>query len=114
MSLKAGFLSAFYNRLGEANELLLQMNRMHKGVKVKSEVNHHALRQGFGITTFLRMVLESQPDEDLVAIPFEEPVLLDLCLTWKRGGYLSHADRAFVDYILEQTWGDPSVERSSN
>ncbi len=67
------------------------------------------VRQGFGITTFLRMVLENQPDEGLVAIPFEEPVYLDLCLAWKRGGYLSQADRAFVDYILEQTSGEPQA-----
>jgi DNA-binding transcriptional LysR family regulator len=68
------------------------------------------VRQGFGITTFLRMVLESQPDEGLVAIPFEEPVYLDLCLAWKQGGYLSHADRAFVDYILEQASEQSGVD----
>lgn len=72
------------------------------------------VRQGFGITTFLRMVLENRPDEGLVAVPFNEPVHLDLCLAWKRGGYLSHADRAFVDYILEQTSGEPGVESSGD
>lgn len=60
------------------------------------------VRQGFGITTFLRMVLENEPVDGLVAIPFEEPVFLDLSLAWKRSGYLSRADSAFVDYILEQ------------
>lgn len=61
------------------------------------------VRQGFGITTFLRMVLENEPVDGLVAVPFDEPVHLELSLAWKRGGYLSRADRAFVDYILEQT-----------
>lgn len=61
------------------------------------------VRQGFGITTFLRMVLDNEPQEGLVAVSFEEPVFLDLSLAWKRGGYLSRADSAFVDYILEQT-----------
>ena len=61
------------------------------------------VRQGFGITTFLRMVLENEPADGLVAIPFDEPVFLDLSLAWKRGGYLSRADRAFVDYMLDQT-----------
>ena len=61
------------------------------------------VRHGFGITTFLRMVVEQDPEGDLVAIPFETPVYLDLSLAWKRGGYLSRADRAFVDYVLEQT-----------
>ncbi|MES9833081.1 MAG: LysR substrate-binding domain-containing protein [Candidatus Thiodiazotropha sp. LLP2] len=59
------------------------------------------VRQGFGITTFLRMVVEQDGQQDLVAVPFSEPVFLDLSLAWKRGGYLSRADRAFVDYILE-------------
>ncbi|MET0010768.1 MAG: LysR family transcriptional regulator [Candidatus Thiodiazotropha sp. 6PLUC9] len=59
------------------------------------------VRQGFGITTFLRMVIEQDVQQDLVAVPFSEPVFLDLSLAWKKGGYLSRADRAFVDYILE-------------
>lgn len=63
------------------------------------------VRQGFGITTFLRMVLDNEPPDGLVAVPFDEPVFLDLSLAWKRGGYLSRADRAFVEYILEQTGG---------
>ncbi len=61
------------------------------------------VRQGFGITTFLRMVLENEPADGLVAVAFDEPVYLDLSLAWKRDGYLSQADRAFVDYILGQT-----------
>lgn len=60
------------------------------------------VRHGFGITTFLRMVVEQDPEYDLVAIPFETPVHLDLSLAWKRGGYMSRADGAFVDYVLEQ------------
>lgn len=59
------------------------------------------VRQGFGITTFLRMVIEQDIQQDLVAVPFSEPVFLDLSLAWKKGGYLSRADRAFVDYILQ-------------
>jgi DNA-binding transcriptional LysR family regulator len=61
------------------------------------------VRQGFGITTILRMVLENEPADGLVAVPFEEPVFLDLSLAWKRGGYLSRADRAFVEYIIDHT-----------
>jgi DNA-binding transcriptional LysR family regulator len=61
------------------------------------------VRQGFGITTFLRMVLENEPADGLVAVSFDEPVYLDLSLAWKRDGYLPQADRAFVDYILAET-----------
>ncbi len=57
------------------------------------------VRQGFGITVFLKMVLKDEPD--LVAIPFEERVFLNMSIAWKKGAYQSIADRAFVDFLLE-------------
>ncbi|MET0090461.1 MAG: LysR substrate-binding domain-containing protein [Candidatus Thiodiazotropha sp.] len=63
------------------------------------------VRQGFAITTFLRMVLEQDTQQDLVAVPFSEPVFLDLSLAWKKDGYLSRADQAFVDYVLSHSEG---------
>ncbi|ANG61330.1 LysR family transcriptional regulator [Marinobacterium aestuarii] len=56
------------------------------------------VKQGFGISTLLAMVLRDDPE--LVAIPFEEPVWLDLSVAWRRQGYLSRANRAFVDFVL--------------
>lgn len=93
------FLREFVDRFSEQEQ---------QGPHIAFETNLIPLtkaivRQGFGITTFLRMVLENEPVDGLVAISFDEPVFLDLSLAWKRGGYLSRADRAFVDYILEQT-----------
>ncbi|MES9971941.1 MAG: LysR family transcriptional regulator [Candidatus Thiodiazotropha sp.] len=67
------------------------------------------VRQGFGITTFLRMVIEQDGQNDLVAVPFEEPVFLDLSLAWKKGGYLTQANQAFVDYVLNQTRESHSI-----
>lgn len=64
-------------------------------------LNLAIVRQGFGITTLLRLVLDTVPDEGLVAVPFEPPVHLDLSLAWREGAYLSHAERAFVDYVVE-------------
>ncbi|MES9909569.1 MAG: LysR family transcriptional regulator, partial [Candidatus Thiodiazotropha sp.] len=61
------------------------------------------VRQGFGITTFLRMVVEQDTQNDLVAVPFDEPVFLDLSLAWKKGGYLSRANQAFIGFVLSQT-----------
>ncbi len=93
------FLREFVDRFSE---------REQRSPRIAFETNLIPLtkaivRQGFGITTFLRMVLENEPVDDLVAVSFDQPVFLDLSLAWKRGGYLSRADRAFVDYILEQT-----------
>lgn len=57
------------------------------------------VNKGFGITTFLRMVVEDDPQ--LHACSFDQPVWLELCIAWKRGAYLSHADRRFVAFLLE-------------
>jgi DNA-binding transcriptional LysR family regulator len=56
--------------------------------------------QGFAVTTFLRRVVEDDPR--LVAIAFDPPVFLDVSMAWKQDGYLSQADRAFLDYVFEQ------------
>lgn len=56
---------------------------------------------GLGISTFLRMVVTG--DKDLVAVPFDPPLHLDLVIAWKRGAYLSRANRAFVEFLLERT-----------
>ncbi|MEH6628614.1 MAG: LysR family transcriptional regulator [Motiliproteus sp.] len=59
------------------------------------------VKKGFGITTFLRMVVADDPE--LVAVPFKEPVWLDLSIAWKKGGYLSHADREFMRFLLDES-----------
>ncbi|MCV6589626.1 MAG: LysR family transcriptional regulator [Marinobacterium sp.] len=58
------------------------------------------VQQGFGISTLLEMVI--QPDDHLVTLPFSEPVALDLSIAWRRDGYLSTANQAFRDFMLEQ------------
>lgn len=62
------------------------------------------VRKGFGITTFLRMVVDDDPH--LHPCSFAEPVWLDLCIAWKRGAYLSHADRSFVAFLLQHAPDD--------
>ncbi|MBI2353784.1 MAG: LysR family transcriptional regulator [Deltaproteobacteria bacterium] len=59
------------------------------------------VRGGMGISTFLAMVVAG--DDDLTAVPFDPPLHLDLVIAWKRGAYLSRANRAFVDFLLERT-----------
>lgn len=58
------------------------------------------IKQGFGISSLLAMAVEH--DLDLVSLPFAEPVWLDLCIAWRRDGYLSRANQAFVDFLLEK------------
>lgn len=58
------------------------------------------VRQGFAITTFLRMVIKD--DDDLFAVPFVEPYFLDLCLAWPNHRPLSRAEQAFVEFMQQQ------------
>jgi DNA-binding transcriptional LysR family regulator len=58
------------------------------------------VRNGTGISTFLRMVVAA--DTDLTAVSFDPPLHLDLLIAWKKHLYLSRANRAFVDFLLER------------
>ncbi|GAB2600431.1 LysR family transcriptional regulator [Nitrincola alkalisediminis] len=58
------------------------------------------VKQGFGISTLLEMVIKDEPA--LIARPFSEPVLLDLCIAWRKNGYLSKANRCFIDFVAAQ------------
>jgi DNA-binding transcriptional LysR family regulator len=58
------------------------------------------VKEGMGLSTFLRMVVSGDPE--LAAVSFDPPLHLDLLIAWKAGGYLSRADRAFVDFLLER------------
>lgn len=58
------------------------------------------VKQGLGVSTLLRMVAED--DRELCAVSFDPPLYLDLLLAWKKGAYLSHANKAFVDFLMEQ------------
>ncbi|KUE81618.1 LysR family transcriptional regulator [Aeromonas schubertii] len=58
------------------------------------------VRQGFAVSTLLRMAIEE--DDDLFAVPFIPPIYLDLCVAWHRDETLSRANRALRDFLLEQ------------
>jgi DNA-binding transcriptional LysR family regulator len=42
-------------------------------------------------------------DPELAAVSFDPPLHLDLSIAWKADGYLTRANRAFVDFLLERT-----------
>lgn len=81
-------------------------SEFHYEMKIGFETNllpliKQIVRHGFALTTLLAMAIEE--DADLVARPFKEPVWLDLSIAWRRDGYLSRANRAFVDFLLEHS-----------
>ena len=61
------------------------------------------VREGVGVSTLLRMVVVDEPR--ITAISFDPPLFLDLHIAWKADSYLSRANRAFVDFLLEQAGG---------
>ena len=80
--------------------------------KVVFETNLFSLvrslvKEQLGISTFLRMVISG--DSELAAISFDPPLYLDLVIAWKTNRYLSRANRAFIDFLLESTRGQESV-----
>ncbi len=62
------------------------------------------VREGLGLGFCLRRVVEQE--KDLVGVPFETPVFLDLGIAWKRNQYLSKANRQFVSFLLGKELGE--------
>ena len=58
------------------------------------------VKEKFGIASFLRIVVAE--DSELVGVPFDPPIYLDLSLSRKKGAYLSKANQAFWDFLQNQ------------
>ena len=58
------------------------------------------VKNEFAITALLELVTDQE--SDIVAIPFTKPIYLDLALAWRKEGYLSIANRHFVDFTLNE------------
>ena len=58
------------------------------------------IREGVGVSALLRMVVADEPQ--VAAVSFEPPLSLDLHIAWKSDGYLSQANQAFRDFLLER------------
>ncbi|MCW8344780.1 LysR family transcriptional regulator [Vibrio sp. ZSDZ65] len=59
------------------------------------------VKQDFAITALLELVTEHEPKTR--GVSFDPPVFVDLALAWRKDGYLSRADRAFMEYIKNHT-----------
>ncbi|QOR38261.1 LysR family transcriptional regulator [Billgrantia diversa] len=83
------FVDALSRRTGLAADIAFQSNLI--------PLTKAIVRQGFGITTFLRRVVD---EPELVGVSFDTPAWLDLSLAWVQGAYLSRAESAFVEYAI--------------
>ncbi|ELR64823.1 Cys regulon transcriptional activator CysB [Photobacterium marinum] len=59
------------------------------------------VRNDFAITALLEMVTEHE--KDVVAVPFTDRVDLEIAIAWRKNGYLSIADRAFMEFLKSTT-----------
>ncbi|MZI94062.1 LysR family transcriptional regulator [Vibrio sp. CAIM 722] len=57
------------------------------------------VKQQYAITALLELATDVEPD--ITAVPFNPPVWLDLAMAWRKEGYLSHADRTFIEFIKQ-------------
>ncbi len=55
------------------------------------------VKHEYAITALLELVTDHEPE--VRAIPFNPPVYLDLALAWRKEGYLSNADRTFIEFV---------------
>ncbi|MGO2415605.1 MULTISPECIES: LysR family transcriptional regulator [Cobetia] len=67
-------------------------------------LNKAIVARGFGITTFLKRVVEDDREaNNLTAISFSQPAWLELSLAWRQERGLSRAEQAFVDFVIEHS-----------
>ncbi len=57
------------------------------------------VKHEFAITALLKLVTEHE--KDVVGVPFDDPVNLGLSLAWRKNGYLSIADRTFIEFVKQ-------------
>lgn len=57
------------------------------------------IRKGFAISPMWKVAI--QDDDEIVTRPFADPFYIELSLAWRRDSYLSRANQAFKDYIVE-------------
>lgn len=57
------------------------------------------VKRDFAISALLELATENKPD--IVSIPFSEPIFLDISIAWRKNGYLSRADRTFLEFVKQ-------------
>lgn len=59
------------------------------------------VRQGYGISPILKSGVKG--DDLITTRPLKNPIYVELSLSWKKGRYLSKANSALKDFILEKS-----------
>lgn len=84
--------------------ILNQAQRLKLNANIAFETNlinliKQVIAQEFAISSVLNMVIENETT--ILAKPFNPPMFLDLHIAWKKQRPISQADRAFVNFLME-------------
>jgi len=58
------------------------------------------IRKGYAISPMWKVAI--QDDDGIITRPFAKPFVIELSLAWRRDSYLSSANQALRDFLLEQ------------
>ena len=58
------------------------------------------VKEKLGLAFFLKMVVAH--DAEVAAISCDPALFMDLHIAWKKNAYLSMANRAFVDFLIQE------------
>ena len=58
------------------------------------------VKEKLGLAFFLRMVVAR--DAEVASLSCEPPLFMDLHIAWKKNAHLSRANRAFVDFLIQE------------
>lgn len=58
------------------------------------------VKEKLGVAFFLKMVVAR--DAEVAAISCDPPLFIDLHIAWKKNPYLSRANRAFADFLIQE------------
>lgn len=58
------------------------------------------VKEKLGLAFFLRMVVAR--DSEVAAVSSEPPLYMNLHIAWKKNSYLSRANRAFIDFLIQE------------
>ncbi|CAM2904647.1 LysR family transcriptional regulator [Vibrio mytili] len=62
------------------------------------------IRQGYAISPMWKVAINDE--EEIISRPFAETFEIDLSLAWRKDSYLSRANQAFRDFILNEANGN--------
>lgn len=89
--------------LREIIEQLCKTHQVNPMIAVETNLLRlmtNLIQGGQGIGFCLKRVADMEPN--LRGVAFKTPIFLNLGIAWKRNHYLSKANRAFVDFLLEK------------